>query len=432
MSRRPPSPVPVAGTAGPAAPAAAARPALRRRAAGRTGRRRRHGQLAARPDRRDPAPARPRRQPARRQQPPRPGPPGPRPAPGRAAATAPTAEATRAAHRFVGTCLEIINGYRPAAQIRPLLDPARPTTRLVTASSTPRVRPAPARRAAGPPAARLVRLRRLRVCEPRAGAVRPPRCSPARAAGAGRWRSAWSGRRGAGSAPSCTCSDRPATGTGPARARPRPRRGEQRRWSSGPGRSDSLPGPRRSQLAVSRCRRARRGSACTSGPSRRGRARCGTGRCRHRLAGRRRAGRGRRAAQPEAGRCGRTVAAAEPPGRPAHAPAPAARPAPPRPRRGPASPSMVGAEYCRPCGCGGAVQALGPDLHRLARAAATLRLGRRARGSLGTWTSRLNRKPTVSSLMPSIMVANMSKPSRWYSTTGSRWAYARRLMPSWR
>ena len=34
--------------------------------------------------------------------------------------------------------------------------------------------------------------------------------------------------------------------------------------------------------------------------------------------------------------------------------------------------------------------------------------------------------------MPSIMVANMSKPSRWYSTTGSRWAYARRLMPSWR
>ncbi|MDB5297134.1 MAG: Ribonuclease [Phycisphaerales bacterium] len=45
-------------------------------------------------------------------------------------------------------------------------------------------------------------------------------------------------------------------------------------------------------------------------------------------------------------------------------------------------------------------------------------------------TSTLNRKPTASSLMASIMAPNMSKPSRWYSTSGSRWANARRLMPS--
>ena len=39
---------------------------------------------------------------------------------------------------------------------------------------------------------------------------------------------------------------------------------------------------------------------------------------------------------------------------------------------------------------------------------------------------------TVSSLMPSVMAWNMSKPSRWYSTSGLRWAIARRPMPSCR
>ncbi len=34
--------------------------------------------------------------------------------------------------------------------------------------------------------------------------------------------------------------------------------------------------------------------------------------------------------------------------------------------------------------------------------------------------------------MPSIMAVNMSKPSRWYSTSGSFYAMARRPMPSWR
>ena len=34
--------------------------------------------------------------------------------------------------------------------------------------------------------------------------------------------------------------------------------------------------------------------------------------------------------------------------------------------------------------------------------------------------------------MASIIAANMLKPSRWYSTSGSRWAIARSPMPSCR
>jgi hypothetical protein len=43
-------------------------------------------------------------------------------------------------------------------------------------------------------------------------------------------------------------------------------------------------------------------------------------------------------------------------------------------------------------------------------------------GPSATWICTLNRKPTASSLIPSSMVVNIAKPSRWYSTTGSRWA----------
>lgn len=80
-------------------------------------------------------------------------------------ATAP--EATRAAHRFVGTCLEVVNGYRSPTQVRALLDPARAgdlLTELARASG----RAGTARRRTGRP---LVRLLRLRVCEPRETAV---------------------------------------------------------------------------------------------------------------------------------------------------------------------------------------------------------------------------------------------------------------------
>ena len=80
-------------------------------------------------------------------------------------ATAP--EATRAAHRFVGTCLEVVNGYRSPAQVRALLDPARAgdlLTELARASGR-------AGALAVAPTGRLVRLLRLRVCEPREAAV---------------------------------------------------------------------------------------------------------------------------------------------------------------------------------------------------------------------------------------------------------------------
>lgn len=73
-------------------------------------------------------------------------------------------EATRAAHRFVGTCLEILNGYRPLGQIRPLSDPAR-ATEVVAELTRAAARTGPVRRRSTRPA---VRLRRLRVCEPRA------------------------------------------------------------------------------------------------------------------------------------------------------------------------------------------------------------------------------------------------------------------------
>ncbi|MEV7988796.1 Rv3235 family protein [Micromonospora sp. NPDC085948] len=90
-------------------------------------------------------------------------------------ATAP--EATRAAHRFVGTCLEVINGYRSPAQVRALLDPAQATDlltelaragQLLTGSTCASGRAGAPRRRAGRP---LVRLLRMRVCEPRDAAV---------------------------------------------------------------------------------------------------------------------------------------------------------------------------------------------------------------------------------------------------------------------
>ncbi len=78
-----------------------------------------------------------------------------------------TPEATRAAHRFVRTFLEIVNGYRPPGQLRPLCVPdaaAQVATELARAAR----RVVPARRRTARP---VLQLRRLRVCEPRAGAV---------------------------------------------------------------------------------------------------------------------------------------------------------------------------------------------------------------------------------------------------------------------
>ncbi|TDB71385.1 Rv3235 family protein, partial [Micromonospora sp. KC723] len=83
------------------------------------------------------------------------------------ALTTATPEATRAAQRFVGTCLEILNGYRPPGQLRALVAPGRVievTEQLARATS----RTGPVRRRATRP---TLRLRRLRVCEPRPAAV---------------------------------------------------------------------------------------------------------------------------------------------------------------------------------------------------------------------------------------------------------------------
>ncbi|MGC4894740.1 Rv3235 family protein [Micromonospora sp. DT31] len=95
---------------------------------------------------------------------------GARPLPTAAAPTAQvtaTPEAARAAHRFVRTFLEVVNGFRPPGQLRPLCLPEAAS--LVSAElgrAARRVKPVRSRTTR--PA---LLLRRLRVCEPRAGAV---------------------------------------------------------------------------------------------------------------------------------------------------------------------------------------------------------------------------------------------------------------------
>ncbi|MFY1690245.1 Rv3235 family protein [Plantactinospora sp. WMMB782] len=79
-----------------------------------------------------------------------------------------TPEAKRAAKRFLDTCLEIVNGYRPAGHVRALASPPDAAGMVAQlASATSRVS---GRRRPGQPV-RTVQLRRLRVCEPRPGVV---------------------------------------------------------------------------------------------------------------------------------------------------------------------------------------------------------------------------------------------------------------------
>ncbi|WP_329107594.1 Rv3235 family protein [Micromonospora sp. NBC_01699] len=97
--------------------------------------------------------------------------------PPEALATA-SAEARQAARRFLGTCLEILNGYRPAAHVRPLsvgADATAITEQLVAATRRlaeqrarrPGLRPREAAPAGGGTSG--VRLRLLRVSEPHEG-----------------------------------------------------------------------------------------------------------------------------------------------------------------------------------------------------------------------------------------------------------------------
>ncbi|WP_434742990.1 Rv3235 family protein [Micromonospora sp. SH-82] len=76
-------------------------------------------------------------------------------------------QAFRVAHRFVAMCLEILNGYRPPGQIRPLAAPGQAT---IVAQQLARgaARSGPVKRRSTRPG---VRLRRLRVCQPRPTAV---------------------------------------------------------------------------------------------------------------------------------------------------------------------------------------------------------------------------------------------------------------------
>jgi hypothetical protein len=84
-------------------------------------------------------------------------------------------DARLAVRRFVGTCVEVLNGYRPAAHLRRLALPIEASAVVAQAVAGAR-RVAELRRAARP-ADRLtnrtgpVGVLRLRMCEPRSGAV---------------------------------------------------------------------------------------------------------------------------------------------------------------------------------------------------------------------------------------------------------------------
>ena len=94
----------------------------------------------------------------------------------RTAVTGVSAEAKAAVHRFVSTCVEVLNGYRPAAHLRGLAQPREAATVVAQVlAGARRVTEARQARSAGrtprprrPAPAAVVRLR---FCEPRAGAV---------------------------------------------------------------------------------------------------------------------------------------------------------------------------------------------------------------------------------------------------------------------
>jgi hypothetical protein len=78
-------------------------------------------------------------------------------------------EARRAAHRFLTTCLEIFNGYRTVAHIRPLTNRGELHEVIQQLSAALERLTVLRRRAVG--RRQPVRLRRVRVCEPRSGAA---------------------------------------------------------------------------------------------------------------------------------------------------------------------------------------------------------------------------------------------------------------------
>jgi hypothetical protein len=92
---------------------------------------------------------------------PAPSVPGPR---GRNAA--PATAGAAAAQRFVNVCVEVLNGFRPAAHLRPFAEPlgfSAIADQLVRRTVRVRMTRAPQTMT------RIVRVRRFVVCEPRAG-----------------------------------------------------------------------------------------------------------------------------------------------------------------------------------------------------------------------------------------------------------------------
>jgi hypothetical protein len=89
-----------------------------------------------------------------------------RPIAPRSPAAAPATPAAAAAQRFVSVCVEVLNGFRPAAHLRPFAEPlgfSKIADQLVR--RTVRVRMTKVAQSV----TRIVRVRRFVVCEPRAG-----------------------------------------------------------------------------------------------------------------------------------------------------------------------------------------------------------------------------------------------------------------------
>jgi hypothetical protein len=79
----------------------------------------------------------------------------------------PPGTARHAAQRFVGMCVEVLNGFRPAAQLRPVTAVPRfndIADQLVRRATRVRMSPGQAARNG-----RLLRVRRMLLCEPRDG-----------------------------------------------------------------------------------------------------------------------------------------------------------------------------------------------------------------------------------------------------------------------
>jgi Family of unknown function (DUF6459) len=94
-------------------------------------------------------------------------PPGALPRPATRPRPLPPTTARAAAQRFVGMCVEVLNGFRPAAQLRPVAAVQRfndIADQLVRRAVRMRLTPGQAARQG-----RLLRVRRMLLCEPRDG-----------------------------------------------------------------------------------------------------------------------------------------------------------------------------------------------------------------------------------------------------------------------